>query len=125
PLHQLSQRAARFILQESRRQLELNLLMQIFNDLSFLGAFGIMLFRVFDVVLDYVSQIDKRFPWNQLGRKRVIDRRQDLLLNLTQRDSVVRLFARQFFHWKIVWEMDNHEARFAGLLSNQLLTKFR
>src|ERR1700730_9564832 len=99
--------------------------MQIFNDLSFLGSLGIMLFRVFDVVLDHVAEIDKRFSWNQLGRKRVIHHWQDLLLNLTQRDSVVCFFSRQFFHWKIVWEMDDHEARFAGLLPDQLLTKFR
>ena len=85
--------------------------MQIFHDLRFPGSLGIMLFSVLDIVLDHLPNIGKGFSRNQFGRERVIQRRQNLLLNLLQRNCVIRFFARQFFDRKIVWEMDDHQAR--------------
>ena len=84
-----------------------------------------MLFRMFDIVLDHLVKIGKVFSRHQFGRERVIDRRQNLFLYLTQRNGVIGLFACQFFDREIIREMNDYQARFARLLSEQLLAKFR
>ena len=94
----------------------MNPLVQIFHDLRFLRPLDVVLLRVLDIMLNHLAKLDKRFPGNQLGRKHVINRCQNLLLDLTQRNRVIRFFARQLFNWKVVWEIDDHEPRFARLL---------
>ena len=60
-----------------------------------------MSFFVLDIVLDRVPQIGQRFFRHQFRRERVVQRRQDLLLDFVQRHRVIRLLARQFRDRKI------------------------
>src|SRR6266542_840847 len=84
-----------------------------------------MLFRMLDIVLEQLAKIHKGFPRSEFGRERIVERWQDLLLDLAHGNGVIRLFACQFLDRKICWEFHDRQARFARLLSDQLLTKFR
>ena len=96
PVHQLVQRAPGFVLQQRRRQIERDVLVQILHDLRFLGALDLVLFFVLEIVLHHVPQIGQRFVRHQLRRERIVQLRQHLLFDFVQRDRVVGLLARQF-----------------------------
>src|SRR6266542_3988665 len=84
-----------------------------------------MLFRMLDIALEQLAKIHKGFPRNDFSRKRVVDRWQDLLLDLAHGNGVIRLFACQFLDRKICWEFHDRQARFARLWSDELLATFR
>ena len=51
-LHQFIQRAARFVFQQGRRQIELNVLVEKFDDLRFLRALDLVFLFVLEIVLE-------------------------------------------------------------------------
>ena len=75
-----------------------------------------MLFGMFEVVLDHLAKSSQRLAGDELGRERIVDRRQHLFLDLAQRNRVIGFFAGQFFHRKIIWEIDDHQPRLARVL---------
>src|SRR6266581_1870959 len=52
-----------------------------------------MLFRMLDIVLEQLAKIHKGFPRSEFGRERIVDRWQDLLLDLAHGNGVIRFFA--------------------------------
>ena len=92
-MHQLAERAPRFIFQQTRRQIELDPLVQIFHDLRFLGALDLMLFLVLEIVPDHAAKIDQRFSGHQFGGQIVVHWSQHLLLDLAHGHCVAGLLA--------------------------------
>src|SRR6476619_6307405 len=101
------------MLQKRWWQLYLNSFVHISENLRFLRPFRIMLFSMFEVVLDHFAKSIQRFAGDELGRERIVDRWQHLLLDLAQRNSVIGLFSGQFFYRKITWKIDDHQPRLA------------
>src|SRR5437667_2444743 len=74
-----------------------------------------MLFRMLYIVLEQLAKIHKGFPRSEFGRERIVDRWQDLLLDLAHGNGVIRFFACQFLDRKICREFHDRQARFARL----------
>jgi hypothetical protein len=57
-------------------------------------------------------------PGTSFGSKRVVDRRQYLLLDLAQGNSVISFFAGQFFYRKIIRKINDHQPWLARFQSD-------
>jgi len=53
-----------------------------------------MLFGMLEVVLDHFAKSSERFAGDELGRERIVDLRQHLVLDFAQRNRVIGFFCR-------------------------------
>ena len=100
-MHQFVQRPASFVLQQRRRQIEADPFVEKLHDLLFFRALDFVFLFVLEVVLNRVAQLRQRLLRHDLRRERIVDRRQDLFLDLIQRYRVVRFLSSQLGHWKL------------------------
>src|SRR6266480_5789693 len=82
-----------------------------------------MLFLALEIVFDQVAKVEERLSSDQLARKSIINRRQNLFFYFAQCHRVTRLFSRQFLDWKIRWKSDCDLPRFVGLLPDNLVAE--